>query len=586
MPPSRQSLQLKALMRAADHKSRRKRHAGGQISDNPAGVESKHTPQPEGVQPCSSSGGATSSINAQSDAYPVAGASSQAPAQGTAGVKNADGMTPAQQVAASPKATSSCAGIPLVVATAVSGARGVQSKARVLAISSAPVTPGGGAALASEGVADDAAATPPANPPNPVDATCAPLPSASSPAAAGAKARMERPESRSRAPGRHGEQDARRQQLRRDAAMLANSNAPPSTRSATGRFHPQPERRVEMWMTDPHSNVDFLAPHGAPDNDRRLKEASWMPALSFMESLRQYGQTPLGICRYEGNTNTSHYGSNSADGGEPSGQPQHIESNLRMRLGIAPAEEVWKPRQLQQEWCTPDDHAAGTERLRAASRAPFTSASWPATRPAATWNFASPAQKWTFHADEYRPQACGWGGQEVGHGLPTTAPLPAPSRRRVPSSADRRDNAPGRAAGRPRGPRTSYATPTAAGAAASRRPTFRQGGAVLFDVAASTRAGPAKHGRPTPLLRPGRPSSSCSSSSATATTVLGSAVGVHASASTPLRRGGPAAGAQATSTADDPITFDNFVVMKNMYLKLLTETRRQPQNRRRLALAV
>ena len=31
-----------------------------------------------------------------------------------------------------------------------------------------------------------------------------------------------------------------------------------------------------------------MAPHGAPDNDRKMKEASWLTSQAFIESLRDY----------------------------------------------------------------------------------------------------------------------------------------------------------------------------------------------------------------------------------------------------------------------------------------------------------
>ena len=48
-------------------------------------------------------------------------------------------------------------------------------------------------------------------------------------------------------------------------------------------------------QADMHVNIDYMAPHGAPDNDRKMKEASWLTGQAFIESLRYYpkGQTAL-----------------------------------------------------------------------------------------------------------------------------------------------------------------------------------------------------------------------------------------------------------------------------------------------------
>ena len=37
-----------------------------------------------------------------------------------------------------------------------------------------------------------------------------------------------------------------------------------------------------------NGDIDFYAPHGAPDNDRKMKEASWLCSQAFIESLRVY----------------------------------------------------------------------------------------------------------------------------------------------------------------------------------------------------------------------------------------------------------------------------------------------------------
>ena len=47
-----------------------------------------------------------------------------------------------------------------------------------------------------------------------------------------------------------------------------------------------------------HVNIDYMAPNGAPDNDRKMKEASWLTGQAFIESLRYY---PKGTQALENN---------------------------------------------------------------------------------------------------------------------------------------------------------------------------------------------------------------------------------------------------------------------------------------------
>ena len=51
-------------------------------------------------------------------------------------------------------------------------------------------------------------------------------------------------------------------------------------------------------QADMHVNIDYMAPHGAPDNDRKMKEASWLTGQAFIESLRYY---PKGTTALENN---------------------------------------------------------------------------------------------------------------------------------------------------------------------------------------------------------------------------------------------------------------------------------------------
>lgn len=93
------------------------------------------------------------------------------------------------------------------------------------------------------------------------------------------------------------------------------------------------------------ANIDYLAPNGAPDNDRKMKEASWLTGQAFIESLRYYpkGETALSgqDCEqtYSGCTHSARQV-----------MTEHIETDLRTRLGIAPADTDWREDQVPREW--------------------------------------------------------------------------------------------------------------------------------------------------------------------------------------------------------------------------------------------
>ena len=80
------------------------------------------------------------------------------------------------------------------------------------------------------------------------------------------------------------------------------------TSSPSTRCHPNPDRRAELRASDMFSNINYFATtrtartastgdpvYGAPDNDRKMKEASWLTGQAFIESLRYYpkGSTAL-----------------------------------------------------------------------------------------------------------------------------------------------------------------------------------------------------------------------------------------------------------------------------------------------------
>ena len=183
--------------------------------------------------------------------------------------------------------------------------------------------------------------------------------------------------------------------------------------SPNGRGHPDPQRRREIRRYDVAANIDYHAPRGAPDNDRRMKEATYLPCQAYAESLRVYpepgasggdgmksddgthqvypepgasggpvaaeghasGRPPLppsslaalarapppGANHYSGSTLSMH--------ATPSSEP--IESNVRLRLGLAPPELEWRANQLHGVWVV-EDEASPLGRLMAKSRAKLT----------------------------------------------------------------------------------------------------------------------------------------------------------------------------------------------------------------------
>lgn len=93
------------------------------------------------------------------------------------------------------------------------------------------------------------------------------------------------------------------------------------------------------------ANIDYLAPNGAPDNDRKAKESSWLVSQAFIEGLRYYptGQTAIDSndceATYSGNTHSKRVMAF-----------EHMETDLRSRLDIAPADTEWRDDQLPREW--------------------------------------------------------------------------------------------------------------------------------------------------------------------------------------------------------------------------------------------
>ena len=80
---------------------------------------------------------------------------------------------------------------------------------------------------------------------------------------------------------------------------------------------------------------------GAPDNDRLVKEASWLSTQAWFESLRYY---PRGE---DADDDEVTYSGCTHGMSAPS---EHLETDVRTRLGIAKADSDWGAEQLQMQW--------------------------------------------------------------------------------------------------------------------------------------------------------------------------------------------------------------------------------------------
>ena len=113
------------------------------------------------------------------------------------------------------------------------------------------------------------------------------------------------------------------------------------TSSPSGRMHPNPTRRAELRKADMFNNIDYYGGHGAPDNDRLVKEASWLSTQSWFESLRYYPQGE------DADDDEAAYSGLTHGMAAPT---EHLETDVRTRLGIAKADADWVPDQLQMQW--------------------------------------------------------------------------------------------------------------------------------------------------------------------------------------------------------------------------------------------
>ena len=93
-----------------------------------------------------------------------------------------------------------------------------------------------------------------------------------------------------------------------------------------------------------HVNIDYMAPNGAPDNDRKMKEASWISSQAWFESLRYYPKGEEAVLNddceatFSGNTHGSTV------------PAEHLENDVRNRCGLAPADPDWLPSQVPEPW--------------------------------------------------------------------------------------------------------------------------------------------------------------------------------------------------------------------------------------------
>ena len=138
------------------------------------------------------------------------------------------------------------------------------------------------------------------------------------------------PKSGNRTPGYMTPKSSRRGAMSSRGAVSSRSSMLTNrTSSPTGRYHPDPERRLDVRKADILANIDYLAPNGAPDNDRKAKESSWLVSQAFIEGLRYY---PSGQQSLDSNDCEATYSGNTHH--KKSGVFENLETDLRTRLDI------------------------------------------------------------------------------------------------------------------------------------------------------------------------------------------------------------------------------------------------------------
>ena len=81
------------------------------------------------------------------------------------------------------------------------------------------------------------------------------------------------------------------------------------------------------------------------------KEASWLASQAWFEGLRHYPVGPNAMDDAKAYSGGTH-------GGGSDVPAEHLETDLRTRLGIAAADPDWRPRQLQEAWAAEDPRLA------------------------------------------------------------------------------------------------------------------------------------------------------------------------------------------------------------------------------------
>jgi len=136
------------------------------------------------------------------------------------------------------------------------------------------------------------------------------------------------------------------------------------TGSPSGKMHANLERRNDLRNADMFSNINYFATarqpfvaqtsgdavYSAPDNDRRMKEASWISSQAWFESLRYY---PKGEEAVKNDDCEATFNGNTHGSTVPS---EHLENDVRNRVGLAPADPAWMPHQLQEQWAPEMEH--------------------------------------------------------------------------------------------------------------------------------------------------------------------------------------------------------------------------------------
>ena len=130
------------------------------------------------------------------------------------------------------------------------------------------------------------------------------------------------------------------------------------TASPTGKCHPVRSRRVELRSFDPHASIDHLVPthtRGAKEAVPLSKAQGFLTSQAYVEKLRCYEDEALdGVGFYDGNTMNA----------STKLSVDHIEHDVRLRMGIAQARVAWRQKELQTSWIAEMHCSARSARLQ------------------------------------------------------------------------------------------------------------------------------------------------------------------------------------------------------------------------------